>query len=226
MKLIVGLGNPGSEYASTRHNAGFMALDRVAERAAPGGLPRSKFNSLLLEGQLAGDRVLLLKPLTYMNRSGAAVAETLNFYKLSPKDDLLVLVDEYQLPLGSLRIRPGGSPGGHNGLTDIERALGTQEYPRLRIGIDPPPPGYDDPAAWVLGRFTTEQQQTLRPALNRIVDAVELFVQKGVSAAMNKFNTRENSSTPAPKPTPPVGQISPPPSPKSPPRIDPPPPTA
>lgn len=191
MKLIVGLGNPGNEYAGTRHNAGFLAIDRLAARAAPGILPRSKFNGLLIEGTLAGERVLLLKPLGYMNRSGSPVAETLGFYKIDRQNDLLILVDDYALPLGNIRIRPTGSAGGHNGLADIERALGTQDYPRLRIGIDPPAPGYDDPADWVLGRFTPGQTKLLDPALDRVAEAVALFVTKGTTAAMNKFNTRE-----------------------------------
>jgi len=202
MKLIVGLGNPGNEYAGTRHNAGFLAIDRLAARAAPGALPRSKFNGLLIEGSLANERVLLLKPLGYMNRSGSPVAETLGFYKLDRQNDLLILVDDYALPLGQLRIRPTGSAGGHNGLTDIERALGSQDYPRLRIGIDPPAPGYDDPADWVLGRFTPEQTKLLDPALDRVAEAVALFVTMGTTAAMNKFNTREPPISPKPPPRP------------------------
>jgi PTH1 family peptidyl-tRNA hydrolase len=205
MKLIVGLGNPGSEYEKTRHNAGFLALDRVADRHARGALPRSKHNSLLQEATIGGERVILLKPLTFMNRCGSAVAEVLGFYKMSAAGDLLVLVDDYALPLGAIRLRGEGSAGGHNGLSDIERALGTNIYPRLRIGIDPPPANYDDPADWVLGRFTDEQSRALGPALDKAADAVEVFIGKGVSAAMNRFNAKDKPAQmpakPAPAPT-------------------------
>ena len=190
MKLIVGLGNPGSEYEKTRHNAGFLALDRVASRHARGAVPRSKHASVLLEASIAGERVILLKPLTFMNRSGTPVAEVLNFYKLSPASDLLVLVDDYALPLGSIRVRAEGSAGGHNGLADVERALGTAAYPRLRIGVDQPPATYDDPADWVLGRFTDAELAALGPALDKSADAVETFVSRGVTAAMNTFNAK------------------------------------
>ena len=190
MKLIVGLGNPGLEYERTRHNAGFMAVDRAARRFAPGGVVRSKFNAALLDATIGGERCVLCKPLGFMNRSGEAVAQTLNFYKMSAQADLLVLVDEWQLPLGAIRIREGGGDGGHNGLTDVERALGTQAYPRLRIGIEPPPPGYENPAHWVLGRFTDEQAKALEPALDKAVEAVECFVAKGLATAMNRYNTK------------------------------------
>jgi PTH1 family peptidyl-tRNA hydrolase len=200
MKLIVGLGNPGSEYERTRHNAGFLALDRVASRHAGSALPRSKFSGVVIEASLAGEKVVLFKPLNYMNRSGSPVAEMVNFYKLAPGDDLLVLVDDYALPLGSIRLRAEGSAGGHNGLSDIERALGTSKYPRLRIGVDPPPATYDDPADWVLGRFSREESSRLEPALDRTVEAVEVFVTKGIAAAMNRFNAREKPPTP-PGPT-------------------------
>lgn len=210
MKLIVGLGNPGSEYERTRHNAGFMAVDRVARRHAPSGLPRSKFNAMLLEASIAGERCILLKPLTFMNRSGSSVAETLNFYKLSPVDDLLVLVDDYALPLGQIRLRQSGSSGGHNGLTDVERALGRSDYPRLRIGVDPPPAQFDDPADWVLGMFTADQARQLEPALEKTADAVETFATKGIVAAMNKFNAKEQPPRPPkpPRPAPPAGPSS------------------
>lgn len=197
MKLIVGLGNPGTEYERTRHNAGFLALDRVAHRHARGAVPRSKHASVLLEASIAGERVILLKPLTYMNRSGTPVAELVNFYKLAPAADLLVLVDDYALPLGSIRLRGEGSAGGHNGLADVERALGTQAYPRLRIGVDAPPATYDDPADWVLGRFTEAEFQALGPALDKTAHAVETFISRGLSAAMNAFNTKPPKPPPA-----------------------------
>jgi PTH1 family peptidyl-tRNA hydrolase len=214
MKLIVGLGNPGSEYEKTRHNAGFLALDRVADRHARGSVPRSKHNSLLQEATIGGERVILLKPLTFMNRCGSAVAEVLGFYKMSAAGDLLVLVDDYALPLGAIRVRGEGSAGGHNGLSDIERALGTSAYPRLRIGIDPPPANYNDPADWVLGRFTDEQARALGPALDKAADAVEVFISKGVPAAMNRFNAKDKPAGPATK-SPAQPQSAPKPSPTS-----------
>ena len=221
MKLIVGLGNPGSEYERTRHNAGFMAVDRAARRFAPGGVVRSKFNAALLDATIGGERCVLCKPLGFMNRSGESVAQTLNFYKMSAQADLLVLVDEWQLPLGAIRIREGGGDGGHNGLTDVERALGTQAYPRLRIGIEQPPPGYENPADWVLGRFTDEQAKALEPALDKAVEAVECFVTKGLATAMNRFNTKPAPASP-PAPVKPPGESasrpsSPPPQPGKPP---------
>lgn len=213
MKLIVGLGNPGTEYEKTRHNAGFLALDRVAHRHARAAVPRSKHNSLLIETAIAGERVILLKPLTFMNRSGTPVAEVMGFYKMSPALDLLVLVDDYALPLGTIRLRGEGSAGGHNGLSDVERALGSTAYPRLRIGVDQPPATYDDPADWVLGRFTEEQTKLLQPALDKAADAVELFVTKGLTPAMNKFNAKDKPAPSSTPPTPPTSPTSPAPKP-------------
>lgn len=195
MKLIVGLGNPGSQYEKTRHNAGFMAVDRaVAKLAASAGV-RQRFGGEYVEGDIAGEKVAFLKPMRFMNCSGAGVGECVGFYKLSPASDVLVLVDDYALPLGAIRIRAEGSSGGHNGLSDIERVLGTQAYPRLRIGIDPPAQGYSNPADWVLGRFTDEQIKSLSPCLDRVVQAVHTFVTAGVSRAMNAFNTKVQQGT-------------------------------
>ncbi|CAN5683885.1 aminoacyl-tRNA hydrolase [soil metagenome] len=201
MKLIVGLGNPGRQYERTRHNAGFLAIDRIARggsggakgaSAAGGGAGgvRQRFGGEIVEINLAGDRALLLKPMRFMNCSGSSVAEALGFYKLDVARDLLVLVDDYALPLGAIRIRAEGSSGGHNGLSDIQRALGTAAYPRLRIGIDPPPPGYGDPADWVLGQLTDGDVKALEPALDKVAQAVAVFAQSGVTAAMNRFNVK------------------------------------
>src|SRR5262245_61889448 len=133
MKLIVGLGNPGPEYDDTRHNVGFVVLDRLARRFAPGAIARSKFQGAVIETSLGDEKVLLLKPLTYMNRSGQSIAEAVGFYKIDSATDLLVLVDDTALPCGVIRVRGEGSAGGHNGLEDIEQKLGTSQYPRLRI---------------------------------------------------------------------------------------------
>jgi len=203
MKLVVGLGNPGPEYVGTRHNIGFEVLDRLAMKLGStmrpedfGRLARSKFDGLTLDGSLrlasGGDeKLLLLKPLTYMNVSGRSVLAAMNFYQLSPGDVMIVL-DDLALPCGKLRIRVGGSSGGHNGLRDIERVLGTSEYPRLRIGIDPPPPrvpGKD----YVLGRFTAEQRKQLDPAIDRATAAIVTWADKGIIAAMNQFNVAETT---------------------------------
>jgi PTH1 family peptidyl-tRNA hydrolase len=191
VKLIIGLGNPGPEYAKTRHNAGFMAIDRLAARWAPSEVAKSRFGGLALECAIKGHKALLLKPLTYMNRSGQSVAQALAFYKCDAATDLLVLVDDVALPTGSIRLRPAGSAGGHNGLSDIQRALGADTYPRLRIGIDAKPPvmALHD---YVLGRFTDEQFTALAPALEKTCDACEVFIANGLDAAMNKFNRKED----------------------------------
>lgn len=184
MKLIVGLGNPGSQYAHTRHNVGAMAIDRLAQRhdLPPG---KSKFHSNLRDARIADHRCLLLQPMTYMNRSGRAVAQAMRFYKLRPHD-ILILVDDVSLPLGRLRLRPAGSPGGHNGLADIQQHLATKDYPRLRIGIDSPQrqPQRD----YVLEPFSPQQRQTLDPTLDTVCDCVEAWLALGLEKAMSRFN--------------------------------------
>jgi PTH1 family peptidyl-tRNA hydrolase len=187
MKLIVGLGNPGTEYARTRHNAGFMVVDRLATRHRLTS-PRTKFHAGMLEGPIAGDKCVLLQPVTYMNRSGLAVGEAVGFYKL-PLSDLLVVVDDVALPVGRMRLRAGGSAGGHNGLSDIERALGTSEYPRLRIGIDPP--GRAPQRDYVLGRFSPDQLLKLDPMLDIAANAIEAWITHGIAKAMSLYNAGE-----------------------------------
>ena len=190
MKLIVGLGNPGPQHDRTRHNAGFMAIDQLAAKHAFGAIVRQRFGGATTEFTLGEHKVLLLKPLRFMNCSGSAVAEAVGFFKLDLAADVLVLVDDYSLPLGALRIRNEGSAGGHNGLTDIQRALATTAYNRLRIGISAPPPEYDDPANWVLGKFTDAELSALKPGLGTVSKAVECFINEGLTVAMNKFNKR------------------------------------
>ncbi|MEM8757266.1 MAG: aminoacyl-tRNA hydrolase [Planctomycetota bacterium] len=197
MKLIVGLGNPGQEYAQTRHNAGFMAVDRLAAEHAAGQRPKSKFHAVVLDATIAGEKCLLMKPTTYMNRSGQAIAEAVRFYKLQPASDLLVLVDETALETGTIRVRAEGSAGGHNGLADIQQKLGTPAYPRLRIGIGPRPPVirlHD----FVLGRFLPEEAEPLKSAIETAAEATRTFVAEGVDTAMNRFNTKPPKP---PKPT-------------------------
>ncbi len=198
MKLIVGLGNPGSAYEKTRHNAGFMAVDRLHRRHAAAETPRPRFDALCVEAVIRSVRCLLLKPITYMNLSGRSVAQALGFFKLNPASDLLVIVDDVALPTGALRLRAGGGAGGHNGLSDINRALGTPDYPRLRIGIDACPPmmKLED---YVLGRFSPEQTALLEPALDKAADAAEAFLTDGLNAAMNRFNAKDPSPQPPPQ---------------------------
>ena len=201
MKLVVGLGNPGREYVGTRHNVGFEVVDRVAEKLGwmrPGDFDRtakSKFDGLVFDGSLQRtsgepERLVLLKPTTYMNLSGKSVQAAMGFYQLKP-DDIMVVLDDLALPCGKLRIRPGGSDGGHNGLRDIQRALGTNQYPRLRVGIDPPPPPVPG-KQYVLGKFSPEQRTLVDPAVTRAASAIVTWVDKGLSAAMNQFNAEPN----------------------------------
>lgn len=186
MKLIVGLGNPGAEYANTRHNAGFLVLERLAKRHHLTDSPiRSKFHSAILEGDIAGQRCLLMQPMTFMNRSGLAVGEAATFYKLDPSD-LMIVVDDLALPCGRIRLRSDGSPGGHNGLTDIQRALGSAAYPRLRVGIDAP--GRVPQKDYVLGRFSPDQWSALEPAIDHSCDAIECWLKLGIDQAMTRFN--------------------------------------
>jgi len=197
MKLVVGLGNPGREYVGTRHNVGFEVIDRLAEKlgwVAAGEfdrMARTKFDGLLYDGSLArtsgeSERLVLLKPTTYMNLSGQAVQATMGFYQMKP-DDVMVVLDDLALPCGKLRIRPGGSDGGHNGLRDIQRALGTNEYPRLRLGIDAPPPPVPG-KQYVLGKFSPEQRKLVDPAVTRAASAIVTWIDRGIETAMNQFN--------------------------------------
>ncbi len=189
MKLIVGLGNPGLEYEKTRHNAGWMVLDELARRHAAGGIARSKFHAALLDASIKGEKCLLMKPTTYMNRSGQAVGEAARFYKLEPGEDMLVLVDDVALPVGEVRVRQRGGDGGHNGLADIDRALGGADYPRIRIGGGAVP-GVLARADWVLSRFMSEEKDDVARGIAAAADAVEVAVGEGVTAAMNRFNKK------------------------------------
>lgn len=192
MKLIVGLGNPGSQYARTRHNAGFQAADRLCAKVAPGAIPKARFSAVATDLTIGAEKCLVLKPTTYMNRSGQAVAEALNFYKLDPASDLLVIVDDLYLPCGAVRLRPGGGTGGHNGLEDIQRALGRDDYARLRLGVGLLPSGGKPPlidqADFVLSRFNAEEETLLDAAVKKAADGAEAWASLGLSAAMNRVN--------------------------------------
>ena len=201
MKLVVGLGNPERSYVGTRHNVGFEVIDQLASRLGwtkPGDFDRmakSKFDGLAFDGVIGSEKLVLLKPLTYMNLSGKSVQAAMAFYQMTPAD-IMVVLDDLALPVGRLRLRASGSSGGHNGLKDIERALGTNGYPRLRVGIDPAPPrvaGRD----YVLGKFTPEQRVLLEPALARACGAIVTWIDKGLETAMNQFNADSDNSKPA-----------------------------
>lgn len=204
MRLIVGLGNPGREYVGTRHNVGWELIDALAQRlgwiGAPGDFERAartKFNGLALDGNCTlpsgrTEKLLVLKPMTFMNLSGQSVEAAMGFYQLATPD-VLVVLDDLALPCGRIRLRASGSSGGHNGLKDIERALGTSGYSRLRIGIDPAPPRVPQ-KDYVLGRFSEAQRAALGPALSRGVDATLLWIEKGITAAMNQFNAADRAS--------------------------------
>lgn len=194
MRLIVGLGNPGSQYDNTRHNVGFVVLDRLARRHVPADnlVARSKFQGTTLEANIGGEKVVLLKPLTFMNRSGQSVAEAVGFFKLDASKDLLVIVDDVALPCGAIRVRGEGSSGGHNGLADIEQKLSTAAYPRLRIGIDAP--GQIPQKEYVLGRFRQDQLQSIDQGIEDAVSAAVCWASEGIATAMNRFNKRDVQS--------------------------------
>lgn len=185
LAMVVGLGNPGEKYRSTRHNIGFDCIGRLHEQMGKPAI-QAKFESQLVRGVLAGRDVCLVWPQTFMNCSGRAVSQVARFFKV-PTENILVVCDDLSLPLGKLRLRRSGSSGGQKGLDDILKALGTQEVSRLRIGIDPTPAGWDT-ADFVLSRFSAEERSVVLESLNRAGDAIGCWLQEGIEAAMNRFN--------------------------------------
>jgi PTH1 family peptidyl-tRNA hydrolase len=183
-KLIVGLGNPGREYAGTRHNVGFEVIELLARRHGI-AVNKRNFSALLGEGMIAGQRVLLACPMTYMNLSGEAVAAIARFYKIAPQD-ILVVLDDVALPLGRLRLRFKGSAGGHNGLDNILHHLHTQEVPRIRVGVGGARPG--EMMEHVLSRFRKAELPTIQEAYETAADAVECVLAEGIEIAMTRFN--------------------------------------
>lgn len=193
MKIVVGLGNPGQRYESTRHNLGFMVIDELRRRMNP-EVHRERFKSHLWEGRHVGDRVILAQPQTYMNLSGVAVQQIRQWYKPDP-EDILIVYDDLDLEYGTLRMRQRGSAGGHNGLTSVIQSLGTTEIPRLRIGIGR---GTSASRARVLSSFSPAEQQALPEIIERAANGVMLWIEAGPIAAMNEINVRESAEKPAP----------------------------
>ncbi len=183
--MIVGLGNPGREYKDTRHNIGFMLIDRLTIRLDARGM-KVQSKAIVINAQYEGLKLILVKPQTFMNLSGQSVQGLLNFYKL-PRENLLVAHDDLDLPFCTLRIRPGGGPGGQKGIASTIQQLGTQDFPRLRMGIDRPP-GKMDAAAYVLQEFSGKELLLVSEMLDRAADAALTFAKQGLNAAMNKFN--------------------------------------
>lgn len=184
--LLIGLGNPGDKYENTRHNAGYMVVDEIGNRK---NLPiqKLKYKALTNTTELGGQKVLVMKPVTYMNLSGEAVRQAADFYKI-PAERILVISDDTALAIGKLRIRKNGSAGGHNGLKSIIQQLGTDQFPRLRVGVgEKPHPDYDL-ADWVLGHFTGQDKKDMDASVSRAADAVECLLSQGLDRAMNRYN--------------------------------------
>ena len=188
MKIVVGLGNPGSRYEGTRHNVGFAVIDYLAASPRAGRF-QARFQGQVAELIEDPHKVLLVKPETFMNLSGRCVRQLLDFYQLPP-DDLLIVCDDVHLPLAQLRVRARGSHGGHNGLRDVQAHLGTTEYARLRIGVDAP--GESDMVDYVLARFSAAEKAVIEEAILLASQAVAVWVHRGVDACMNQFNAKKS----------------------------------
>jgi PTH1 family peptidyl-tRNA hydrolase len=185
VKLIVGLGNPGSQYSGTRHNVGFDVVRELARRFNGSG-PQTKYKAEVIDIHIGSQKVLLIAPMTFMNCSGESVIQFVNFYQ-PDLDDLAVICDDMNLPCGRIRWRAKGSAGGQNGLKDIIQRVGSPDFPRLRIGIGRPP-GRMDTTSWVLGRFRSEEQELQEVAKMRAADSVEMWVREGVNPVMTEYN--------------------------------------
>ena len=186
MYLVVGLGNPGKQYEATRHNMGFDTVDRLVEdyNVPQGGV---KFNAMYGKTMIGGEKVILMKPLSFMNLSGGPVREMANYFKIDPETELIVIYDDIDLEPGQLRIRKQGSAGGHNGIKDIIRQLGTEKFLRIKVGVGDKPPRMDL-ADYVLSRFSKEDREKMEQAFKDAADAVEVMITEGADAAMNRFN--------------------------------------
>lgn len=192
--LIVFLGNPGPRYEMTRHNAGFMAADAMAKEKNV-NINKARFKALTATCDIGGESVLLMKPQTFMNLSGDAVAQAAKFYKIPP-EHVIVVSDEISLPIGKLRIRTKGSAGGHNGLKDIIAKLGTDAFPRIRIGVGAPPHPDYDMADWVLGTFQNQDAEIMAEAAQRAAEACVCYITEGAQQAMNRYNQKGREPAP------------------------------
>ncbi|NCC82948.1 MAG: aminoacyl-tRNA hydrolase [Clostridia bacterium] len=189
---VVGLGNPGSTYEASRHNCGFMVVDRLAAKYG-GRWSKTRFNAETCRIVIGQRRVMLVKPLTYMNNSGEAVQKLKAYYRMSSAD-ILVIYDDVDVKLGQIRIREKGGPGSHNGMKSLVRLLAGGDFPRIRVGIGPQPEHYDI-VDFVLGKFSSDEQMVLEQALAKAVTAVEVCAEAGLQIAMNRLNTRGNGET-------------------------------
>jgi PTH1 family peptidyl-tRNA hydrolase len=185
--LVAGLGNPGTEYALTRHNAGFLAVERFGKRFSAGWKQEGKFRSRMARVEVSGRKVILCEPQTYMNASGEAIEPIAAYYKV-PLERMLIAVDDADLPFGQIRLRAEGSSGGHHGLQSLEERLGSRRFARLRIGIGRTEQGLREITGHVLGRFCAEETELLEKVLERTASQIECFLTEGVQQAMNRFN--------------------------------------
>ncbi|MBR1860841.1 MAG: aminoacyl-tRNA hydrolase [Lachnospiraceae bacterium] len=189
MYIIAGLGNPGREYENTRHNAGFKAIDEIAKKAGI-GISEKKHKALIGKGVFAGEKVVLVKPQTYMNLSGESIREVTDYYKVDAESELIVISDDIDLDIGQLRIRPKGSAGGHNGLKNIIQHLGTENFARVRIGVGAKRAG-GDLVSHVLGSVAGDDLELYDETIKNVADAVEMMILEGTEKAMNKYNTKK-----------------------------------
>lgn len=189
MYIIVGLGNPGTKYAHTRHNAGFDTIDMLAEANRISVL-EAKQKALIGKGFIGGEKIILAKPVTFMNLSGESVRELVNYYKVDERDSLIVIYDDISLEPGQIRIRKKGSAGGHNGIKNIIAQLGHDEFMRIKIGVGEKPKGYDL-ADYVLSRFSGEEQSVMEDAFEKAAEAAVVMMCEGCDAAMNRYNTKK-----------------------------------
>ncbi len=191
MYIIAGLGNPGSKYEKTRHNMGFDVIDELVEEY---NIPGTgvKFDAMYGKGRIAGEKVILVKPLSFMNLSGGPIRAMCDYFKVDPESELIVVYDDIDLEPGQLRIRKKGSAGGHNGMKDIIQKLGTQNFVRVKVGVGAKPKGWDL-ADYVLGRFSAEERKHIDEAIEKAAKAVAMIIQDGPDAAMNEYNRKEQS---------------------------------
>lgn len=189
MYIIVGLGNPGKAYENTRHNAGFRTVDLLASRFNI-AVSKKKFNALIGEGNVGDEKVVLIKPQTYMNLSGESIAQVLKWYKIE-LSNLLIIYDDVDLEFGLIRIRARGSAGTHNGMRSIVDYIDSEDFPRIRIGIGKPPNPDYELADYVLGKFSKSEEEILKNAVNNAAEAAKTIIEKGIGTAMNNFNKKE-----------------------------------